>query len=96
MRKSKPLTADTLAELGADRLASLLLDTAEDDAAVARTLQIAASAAIDPEIKRLKRGTSLVDYKRMPAFARDPARRCVFCRRRVTGSPSAQISPALE
>jgi hypothetical protein len=74
MRKSKPLTADALAELGAD----------------------SAAGAIDPEIKRLKRGTSLVDYRRMPAFARDLARRCIFCRRRVTGSPSAQISPALE
>ena len=74
MRKSKPLTADTLAELGAD----------------------SAAGAIDPEIKRLKRGTRLVDYKRMLAFARDLAGRCVFCRRRVTGSPSAQISAALE
>jgi hypothetical protein len=74
VRKSKFLTADTLAELGAD----------------------SAAGAIDPEIKRLKRGTSLVDYRRMPAFARDLARRCVFCRRRVTGSPLAQISAALE
>jgi hypothetical protein len=39
MRKSKPLTADALAELGAD----------------------SAAGAIDPEITRLKRGTSLVD-----------------------------------
>ena len=41
MRKSKSPTADALAELGADRLAGLLLDAAEDDAAVARTLRIA-------------------------------------------------------
>jgi hypothetical protein len=74
MRKSKPLTAAALAELGAD----------------------SAAGAIDPEIKRLKRGTSLVDYRQMPAFACDLARRCIFCRRRVTGSPSEQISPALE
>jgi len=33
MRKSKSPTADALAELGADRLAGLLLDAAEDDAA---------------------------------------------------------------
>ena len=30
-----------------------------------------AAAAIDAEIRRLKRGTSLVEYKRIPAFARD-------------------------
>ena len=85
VRKSKLLTADTLAELVADRLASLLLDAAEDDAAVARRLRIAvaarggansAPAAIDPEIRRLKRGTRLVDYKRMPAFARDLSALC--------------------
>src|SRR5271167_2547823 len=79
MRKSKPLTANALAELGGDRLAALLLDAAEHDAAVARPLGIAvaarggadsAAAAINPKIKRLKRGTSQVDYKRMPAFAR--------------------------
>ena len=44
MRKSKPLTADALAELGAARLAALLLDSAEHDAAVARTLRIAVAA----------------------------------------------------
>ena len=80
MRKSKPLTADALAELVADRLASLLLD-----AAVARRLRNAvaarggadlAAAVIDAEIRRLKRGTSLVDYKRMPAFARDLSALC--------------------
>jgi hypothetical protein len=70
-----------LAELGAaDQLAVLLLDAAEHDAAMARRLRIAvaarggadwATAAIDAEIRRLKRGTSLVDYRRIPAFARD-------------------------
>jgi hypothetical protein len=85
MRKSKRLTAEALAELGADRLAAMLLDTAEHDAALARTLRIAVAArggadsaavAIDAEIKRLKRGTSLVDYKRAPAFARDLSALC--------------------
>jgi uncharacterized membrane protein len=85
VRKSKPLTADALAELVADRLASLLLDAAEHDAAVARRLRIAVAArggadsaagVIDAEIRRLKRGTSLVDYKRMPAFARDLSALC--------------------
>jgi hypothetical protein len=85
MRKSKPLTANALAEPGADRLAAMLLYAAEHDAAVARTLRIAvaarggadsAAAAIDAEIRRLKRGTSLVDYGRMPAFARDLSALC--------------------
>jgi hypothetical protein len=48
VRKSKPLTADALAELVADRLASLLLDAAEHDAAVARRLRIAVAAPIRP------------------------------------------------
>jgi len=80
MRKSKPLTAETLAELGADRLGALLLDAGEHDAALARGLRSlaaaqdgadSAAAAIDAEIKRLKRGTNPIDYKRMPAFACD-------------------------
>jgi len=85
LRKSKPLTSDALAERGADQLAVLLLDAAEHDAAMARRLRIAvaarggadsAAAAINPKIKRLKRGTSLIDYRRMPHL---PAtcRRCV-------------------
>ena len=40
MRKSKPLSAEALAELEADRLAALLLDAAEHDAALARTLRV--------------------------------------------------------
>ena len=54
MRKSKPLTAEALAELGADRLAALLLDAAEHDAALARSLRIAV-AARDGAIRPLRR-----------------------------------------
>lgn len=91
MRKSKPLTAEALAEPGADRLSALLLDAAEHDAALARSLRIAVAArdgadsaatAIDAEIKRLKRGTSLIDYQRVPAFARDLS--ALLCRDRGT------------
>ena len=46
MRKSKSPTADALAELGADRLAALLLDAAEHDAAVARRLRSRREAAL--------------------------------------------------
>lgn len=80
MAKSKPLTTEALAELGSERLAALLLEAAEHDVALARTLRIAvaslvgadfATAEIDTELKRLKRGTSHIDRSRMPAFARD-------------------------
>jgi hypothetical protein len=66
MRKSNPLTAEALAELGADRLAAVLLVVAEHDVALARSLRIAvaardgadsAAAASDAEIRRLKGGT---------------------------------------
>lgn len=74
-----------MTELGADWLAALLLDAALHDASLVRTLRIAVAArdgadsaatAIDAEIKRLKRGTSLVDYQRVPAFARDLSALC--------------------
>jgi Family of unknown function (DUF6880) len=79
MAKSQPLTAEALVKLGPDRLAALLLDAAEHDAALARTLRVAvasqagaasAAAEIDAEIKRLKRGTSFIDRHRVPDFVR--------------------------
>ena len=80
MRKSESLTADVLAERlnGAPIGWPYCCSTHEHDAEVARRLRIAvaarrdsAAAVIGAEIRRLKRGTSLVDYKRMLAFARD-------------------------
>jgi hypothetical protein len=99
MRKSKPLTAEVLAELGADRLAALLLDSAVHDAALARSLRIvvaardgadSATTAIDAEIKRLKRGASLIDYQRVPAFARDLSALCG-----AIEGPLADADPAM-
>ena len=65
MRKSKPLTADALTELGADRLAALLLDAASMTrrwragcGSRSRRGADSAAAAIDAEIRRLKRGTA--------------------------------------
>ena len=78
MRKSRALTAEVLTKRGAIgwRLCcSMRLITTLRW----RTLRIAAAAhagairplpAIDAEIEQLKRGTGLVDYKRMPAFCR--------------------------
>jgi hypothetical protein len=81
----KPGRASALAQLGSERLAALLLDAAKHDAASARTLRIeiasgngAASVAaeVDAEIKRLKRGRSLLDRDRVAAIARDLSRLC--------------------
>jgi hypothetical protein len=80
MARSKPLTIEALAQLGPERLAVLLIDAAERDAPLARTLRIAvasrggaasAAAEIDAEIKRFKRSKSHIDWKRVPEFARD-------------------------
>ena len=85
MSKSKPLTAEALARLGAERLAALLLDAAEHDASLAGTLRIAvansesaASAAleIDAEIKRLKRGKGFIERDATRAFAHDLSALC--------------------
>ena len=85
MSKSKPLTAEALAQLGADRLATLLLDAAEHDTPLARTLRIAvasldgansAALEIDAEIKRLKRGRAFIERDRTRAFARDLSALC--------------------
>lgn len=101
MRKSKPLTADALAELGADRLASLLLDAAEHDATVARRLRIAvaarggadsAAAAIDAEIRRLKRGTAAPSWSTTSECPHLPA----TCRRWVPRSRDCSRMPIRE
>ena len=58
----------------------MLIDAAEHDAALARTLRIAvasrdgadaAAVEIDAEIKRLKRGRGFIDRNRTRAFAHD-------------------------
>jgi Family of unknown function (DUF6880) len=85
MPKSKVLTTEALVQLGSERLAALLLDVAEDDPALTRTLRIAiasrngaasAAAEIDSEIKRLKRGRAFIDRDRVAAVARDLSRLC--------------------
>jgi Family of unknown function (DUF6880) len=85
MSNAKLLTAEALAQLGSERLAALLLDAAEHDAAFARALRIAiasrngaasAAAEIDAEIKRLKHGRGFIDQDRVAAAARDLSRLC--------------------
>ena len=49
-----------------------------------------AATAIDAEIKRLKRGTSLIDYQRVPAFARDLSALCA-----AIEGPLADADPAM-
>lgn len=99
MSKSKPLTAEALAPLGAERLAVLLLDAAEYDAALARTLRIAvasrdgvdaAAVEIDAEIKRLKRGRGFIERDRTRAFARDLSALCT-----AIEGPLADADPAM-
>ncbi len=99
MSKSKPLTAEALARLGADRLAGLLLETAEHDAALARTLRIAVASRdgadagaveIDAEIKRLKRSRGFIDRDRTRAFARDLSALCT-----AIEGPLAEADPVM-
>ena len=80
MAKSRTLTVEEISRLGAEQLAQLLLDVAEDDPTLMRSLRIAvasrdgaaeAATQIDVEIKRIKRGKASIDWDRVPAFARD-------------------------
>jgi hypothetical protein len=80
MPKSRTLTVEGISRLGGEQLAQILLDVAEDDPTLMRTLRIAvasrdgaaeAAAEIDAEIKRIKRGKASIDWQRAPAFARD-------------------------
>jgi hypothetical protein len=99
MSKSNPLTPEALALLGPERLAALLLDAAEHDAPLARTLRIAvasrdgadaAAVEIDAEIKRLKRGRGFIGRDRTRAFARDL---CALCT--AIEGPLADADPVM-
>ena len=79
MPKSRALTIEELSQLGAEQLARLLFEAAEDDSALMRTLRITvasragaaeAAAHIDAEIKRIKRSRASIDWQRAPTFAR--------------------------
>jgi hypothetical protein len=83
MRKSRPLTAGALAELGADRLAALPLEPAEQDAA------LISRCVACPTTDRAGREEMMIDdaaSRRLSMFAaparricrRVPSNRCVF------------------
>ncbi len=73
----KKLNTETLAELGAERLASLLMELAENDAALKRrlTLEIAGPQQVASEIRKrhgqIARSRSFVDWNRMRPLVRD-------------------------
>lgn len=80
MPKSRPLTIEEVSQLGAEQLARMLLQAAEDDPALMRTVRIVvasrtgaaeAAAQIDAEIKRVKRSQASIDLHRASTFARD-------------------------
>ena len=80
MAKAKTLTPAALAALGAERLAALLLQAAEYDPALMRSVRFAvasridaaaAAAEIDQQIRRFRRSTAFVDYRERMAFAHD-------------------------
>ena len=80
MAKSRTLTIEEISQLGAEQLAQLLLAAAEGDTALMRGLRIAvasrngaaeATAEIDVEIKRIKRGKASIDWQSAHAVARD-------------------------
>src|SRR5512132_468935 len=80
MANAKTLTPAAVAALGAERLAALLLQAAEYDPALMRSVRFAvasridaaaAAAEIDQQIRRFRRSTAFVDHRERMAFARD-------------------------
>src|SRR5512147_630464 len=80
MPNAKTLTLAAVAALGAERLAALLLEAAEYDPAVMRSVRFAvasrinaaaAAAEIDQQIGSFRRSTAFVDHRKRMAFARD-------------------------
>ncbi|MBX6329134.1 MAG: hypothetical protein IRY89_11220 [Pseudolabrys sp.] len=80
MASKKTLTAENLEALGAKRLAELLMDIAEDDAAVKRRLRLELAAREAPEsvaaevrkrLAQIARARSFVDWRRLRDLAAD-------------------------
>jgi hypothetical protein len=80
MASKKTLTAENLEALGAKRLTELLLDIAEDDAAVKRRLRVELAAKEAPEtvaaevrkrLAQIARARSFVDWRKIRELAAD-------------------------
>ncbi len=80
MASKKTLTTDTLAGLGAKRLAELLMEVAEADAALKRRLRLAVAAQDAPEtiaaevrkrLAQIARARSFVDWRKTRDLAAD-------------------------
>lgn len=80
MAKSTKLNVDTLSEVGAPRLAELLLEASENDQMVKRVLNLEITAiqgtkelanAIRKRLATIKRSRSAVDWDRVPALDKD-------------------------
>src|SRR5512134_328526 len=80
MPKAKTLTPAAVAALGAERLAALLLQAAEYDPALMRSVRFAvasridaaaAAAEIDQQIRSFRCSTAFVDHRKRMAIARD-------------------------
>ncbi len=73
----KKLNTETLAELGAERLAALLMELAENDATLKRrlTLEIAgpqqAASEVRKRLGQIARSRSFVDWDRTRSLIRD-------------------------
>jgi len=98
MRKAKTLTVEAVAELGAKRLAALLLEAAEYDPALLRRLRIAVASRvdaaavaskIDQQIRSVRRSTAFVDHRKLMVLVRD-----LGTLRNAIAGPLANLDPA--
>jgi hypothetical protein len=98
MASKKTLTAENLEALGARRLAELLIDIAEDDAAVKRRLRLELAAREAPEsvaaevrkrLGQIARARSFVDWRKVRDLAAD-----LEAQHRAIVDQVAKIDPA--
>lgn len=98
MASKKTLTAENLEALGAQRLAELLMDIAEGDAAVKRRLRLELAAREAPEtvaaevrkrLAQIARARSFVDWRKVRDLAAD-----LEAQRRAIVDQVARIDPA--
>jgi hypothetical protein len=98
MPKAKTLTVEAVAGLGAERLAALLLEAAEHDPALLRSLRVAVASRIntaavtseiDQQIRSVRRSTAFVDHRKLMALARD-----LGTLRDAIARPLADLDPA--